>query len=77
VSGVPEKSRLGLPAATALVLGAAAGAIAFALWMVLGSGYSAVYRGLFLVLLGVPIYVWMRSQRQAAAGDPVEVEGPP
>ncbi len=56
---------------------AAAGAIAFALWMVLGSGYSAVYSGLFLVLLGVPIYVWMRSQRQAPAGDPVEVAGPP
>ena len=52
---------------------AAGGAIAFALWMVLGSGYSAVYSGLFLVLLGVPIYVWMRSTGQsgdqAAPGD--------
>jgi hypothetical protein len=45
--------------------------------MVLGSGYSAVYSGLFLVLLGVPIYVWMRSQRPAPAGDPVEAAGPP
>ncbi len=59
-------------------------ALTFAL---LGSGYSAVYSGLFLVLLGVPVHVWLKAHRSPGdveagadrdprAGDAVDVERP-
>ncbi|MGW1622506.1 APC family permease [Streptomyces sp. NPDC002172] len=47
----------------------AALALAFSYWSIQGSGYQTVYYGLFVVLLGVPVYVWLkRGQSLAAAG---------
>ncbi|MFE2320285.1 amino acid permease [Streptomyces sp. NPDC059441] len=47
----------------------AALALAFSYWSIQGSGYQTVYYGLFVVLLGVPVYVWLkRDQSLAAAG---------
>ncbi|WP_310719000.1 APC family permease [Streptomyces lydicus] len=44
-------------------------ALAFSYWSIQGSGYQTVYYGLFVLLLGVPVYVWLK--RGQAAGDPV------
>ena len=41
----------------------AGAALVFSFWTLAGSGYQAVYYGTFCVLLGVPVYVWMRSTR--------------
>jgi basic amino acid/polyamine antiporter, APA family len=38
-------------------------ALAFSFWTLAGSGYQAVYYGVFCVLLGVPVYVWMKTTR--------------
>ncbi|MFF5406779.1 APC family permease [Streptomyces misionensis] len=43
-------------------------ALAFSYWSIQGSGYQTVYYGLFVVLLGVPVYVWLK--RGQAAGEP-------
>ncbi len=53
----------------------AALALAYATWTVAGSGYEVVYKGFLLLLLGIPVYLWMRysaarggAQVVAAAG---------
>lgn len=38
-------------------------ALAFGFWALAGSGYAAVYYGTFCLLLGVPVYVWVRARR--------------
>jgi APA family basic amino acid/polyamine antiporter len=38
-------------------------ALVFSFWTLAGSGYQAVYYGVFCVLLGVPVYVWMKATR--------------
>lgn len=38
----------------------AALALAFSYWSIQGSGYQTVYYGLFVLLLGVPVYVWLK-----------------
>ncbi|WP_435059618.1 APC family permease [Streptomyces sp. bgisy060] len=38
----------------------AALALVFSYWSVQGSGYQTVYYGLFVLLLGVPVYVWLK-----------------
>jgi basic amino acid/polyamine antiporter, APA family len=35
-------------------------ALAYAIWTVAGSGYEVVYKGFLLLLLGIPVYLWMR-----------------
>ncbi|MFI2120883.1 APC family permease [Streptomyces sp. NPDC020299] len=35
-------------------------ALAFSYWSIQGSGYQTVYYGLFVLLLGVPVYVWLK-----------------
>jgi len=37
-------------------------AFAFAIWTIYGCGAEAVLYGLLLLLLGIPLYVWMRSR---------------
>ena len=39
-------------------------ALVFSFWSIAGSGYQAVYYGVFVLLLGVPIYVWLRVSHQ-------------
>lgn len=48
----------------------AGAALVFSFWTLAGSGYQAVYYGTFCVLLGVPVYVWMRSTRTPPTGTP-------
>ena len=38
-------------------------ALVFGFWALAGSGYPAVYYGMFSLLLGVPVYVWVKSRR--------------
>nr|WP_268267452.1 amino acid permease [Streptomyces coriariae] len=35
-------------------------ALVFSYWSIQGSGYQTVYYGLFVLLLGVPVYVWLK-----------------
>ncbi|MGW1255665.1 APC family permease [Streptomyces sp. NPDC002513] len=46
----------------------AALALAFSYWSIQGSGYQTVYYGLFVLLLGVPVYIWLK-RGQAVYGD--------
>ncbi|MDX2548847.1 amino acid permease, partial [Streptomyces sp. WI04-05B] len=46
----------------------AALALAFSYWSIQGSGYQTVYYGLFVLLLGVPVYVWLKRD-QGEYGD--------
>ncbi|MGW7529317.1 APC family permease [Streptomyces sp. NPDC054783] len=48
----------------------AALALAFSYWSIQGSGYQTVYYGLFVLLLGVPVYVWLK-RGQAVYGETV------
>lgn len=41
-------------------------ALAFTFWALAGSGYQAVYYGVFCLLLGVPVHVWIKVRRGAA-----------
>nr|WP_282572659.1 amino acid permease [Streptomyces sp. D2-8] len=47
----------------------AALAMAFSYWSIQGSGYQTVYYGLFVLLLGLPVYVWLKRTRQGEASD--------
>ena len=38
-------------------------ALAFSFWALAGSGYQAVYYGMFCLMLGVPVYVWLKHGR--------------
>ncbi|MEU1922922.1 amino acid permease [Streptomyces albogriseolus] len=42
----------------------AALAMAFSYWSIQGSGYQTVYYGLFVLLLGLPVYVWLKRTGQ-------------
>ena len=44
-------------------------ALVFSFWTLAGSGYQAVYYGVFFVLLGVPVYVWMKTQARRVRRD--------
>ncbi len=46
-------------------------ALVFSFWTLAGSGYQAVYYGVFFVLLGVPVYVWMKTKRGEYGETPV------
>jgi APA family basic amino acid/polyamine antiporter len=36
-------------------------ALLFGFWALAGSGYQAAYYGLFCLLLGVPVYIWLKA----------------
>ena len=38
-------------------------ALVFCFWSLAGSGYQAVYYGVFCLLLGVPVYIWLKVGR--------------
>jgi basic amino acid/polyamine antiporter, APA family len=46
-------------------------ALVFSFWTLAGSGYQAVYYGVFFVLLGVPVYVWMKTKQGEYGETPV------
>ena len=39
-------------------------ALLFGFWALAGSGYQAAYYGLFCLLLGVPVYIWLKVGRR-------------
>nr|WP_083977181.1 amino acid permease [Kitasatospora azatica] len=41
-------------------------ALAFSYWSIQGSGYQTVYYGLFTILLGIPVYIWLKRPKTAA-----------
>jgi APA family basic amino acid/polyamine antiporter len=49
-------------------------ALAYGIWTVAGSGYEVVYKGFLLLLLGIPVFLWMkyaaarRGERVVAGG---------
>ncbi len=49
-------------------------ALAFSYWSIQGSGYQTVYYGLFTILLGIPVYIWLKrphaDRRTAAPTEP-------
>jgi APA family basic amino acid/polyamine antiporter len=53
------------------------GALAFTFWALAGSGYQAAYYGIFCLLLGVPVYVWLKvERREYGEATPVRAAGP-
>jgi len=46
-------------------------ALAFSFWALAGSGYQAIYYGVIVFFLGVPIYIWMMAQRKEYGEEPV------
>lgn len=44
-------------------------ALAFSYWSIQGSGYQTVYYGLFVLLLGVPVYVWLKRGQDTFGED--------
>ncbi|RBY80792.1 amino acid permease [Blastococcus sp. TF02A-26] len=48
-------------------------ALGFSFWALAGSGYQAVYYGVFGFFLGVPVYVWLKVQRREY-GEPGRAE---
>lgn len=39
-------------------------AVLFSFWALAGSGYQAVYYGIFVFFLGILVYIWMKAQRK-------------
>ncbi len=39
-------------------------ALGFTFWALAGSGYQAVYYGVVCLLLGVPLYIWLKVSRR-------------
>ncbi|MET8630619.1 amino acid permease [Kitasatospora sp. NPDC004669] len=53
-------------------------ALAFSYWSIQGSGYQTVYYGLFTILLGIPVYIWLkRPQTEPAAIGQLEEDASP
>ena len=46
-------------------------ALIFTFWALAGTGYQAVYFGIFAFFLGVPVYIWMKAQRGEYGESPV------
>ncbi|MEU7470015.1 amino acid permease [Streptomyces sp. NPDC044984] len=42
-------------------------AMGFSYWSIQGSGYQTVYYGLFVLLLGLPVYVWLKRDGDVSA----------
>ena len=51
--------------------GVSALALVFSFWSLAGSGYQAVYYGLFCLLLGLPVYIWLKVGRREYGETPV------
>jgi APA family basic amino acid/polyamine antiporter len=46
-------------------------ALVFCFWALAGTGYQAVYYGIFVFFLGIPVYMWMKIQRGEYGESPV------
>jgi basic amino acid/polyamine antiporter, APA family len=56
-------------------LSIASASILFSLWVAFTSGYQAVYQAMLLLLLGIPIYAFLKARRErlGLAAEPVEL----
>ncbi|MEV0475318.1 hypothetical protein AB0I50_36225 [Streptomyces prunicolor] len=45
-------------------------AMVFSYWAIQGSGYQTVYYGLFVLLLGLPVYVWLKRGQGVYGEEP-------
>ena len=59
-------------------LAIASTSLLFSLWVTASSGYQAVYQAVILILVGLPIYAFMKAarERQGLAAEPVEYRAP-
>ena len=57
-------------------LAIAGASVLFSLWVTSASGYQAVYQAMILVLIGLPIYAFLkaRKEREGTAIEPVDVK---
>ncbi|MET8130559.1 amino acid permease [Streptomyces sp. NPDC005251] len=55
----------------------AAVAMAFSYWSIQGSGYQTVYYGLFVLLLGVPVYIWLKRGQDRYGDENVVIPAVP
>jgi APA family basic amino acid/polyamine antiporter len=48
---------------------------AFSLWVTFASGYQSVYQALLLLLLGIPIYAFLKARRErlGQVDEPIDV----
>ena len=46
--------------------------ILFSLWVTFAAGYQSVYQAMFLLLIGIPLYGFLKAQREARG----EIEAP-
>jgi APA family basic amino acid/polyamine antiporter len=46
-------------------------ALVFSFWALAGTGYQAIYYGIFAFFLGIPVYIWMKAQRGEYGESPV------
>jgi basic amino acid/polyamine antiporter, APA family len=46
-------------------------AMVFSFWALAGTGYQAIYYGIFVFFLGIPVYIWMKAQRGEYGESPV------
>lgn len=60
-------------------LGIASASLLFSLWVTFAAGYQAVYQAMVLVLIGVPIYAFLkaRKERRGEIAEPQEFAGEP
>ncbi len=52
-------------------VGVSALALVFSFWSLAGSGYQAVYYGTVVLLLGIPLYIWLKVGRGEYGEQPV------
>ena len=52
-------------------VGVSSVALAFCFWSIAGSGYQAVYYGVICLLLGIPLYVWLKVSRKEYGEGPL------
>jgi APA family basic amino acid/polyamine antiporter len=45
-------------------------AMVFSYWAIQGSGYQTVYYGLFVLLLGLPVYIWLKRAQGVYGEEP-------
>jgi APA family basic amino acid/polyamine antiporter len=55
----------------------AVAAFAYSVWTIAGSGYEVVYKGMLLLLGGIPVYLWIVYRERKALTPPVSPAVPP
>jgi APA family basic amino acid/polyamine antiporter len=56
-------------------LSIAGASVLFSLWVTMTAGYQSVYQALFLLLVGIPIYAFLKARREARGEVAEPVEG--